>query len=140
YQARRRIVAAGPVAIARAAALLGASVMILVTRDNLVVLSLWLVASMLLVGVVAASPLAWKRLSAHSRRLRMSWFSTEELWLSFYYVAAAGFAYVDVMVAGAFLSHHQVATLGASLRYLAIVQSPIPALGAVLRVRTSQMD
>src|SRR5438093_1252891 len=35
YQARRRFVAAGSVAIARAAALLGASVMILVTRDNL---------------------------------------------------------------------------------------------------------
>jgi O-antigen/teichoic acid export membrane protein len=62
------------------------------------------------------------------------------MWLSFYYVVAAGFAYVDVMVAAALLDESQVATLGAALRYLAIILAAIPALGAVLRVRTSQSD
>jgi O-antigen/teichoic acid export membrane protein len=140
YQARRRFAAAGAVSVARAAALLGASLMILLTGGNVVLLSLWLVASMALVGVIAAGPIVWRALLAPSRRSPASWFTREEVWLSLYYAAAAGFAYVDVMVAGALLSEHQLATLGASLRYLAIVQSPIPALGAILRVRTSQFD
>ena len=68
------------------------------------------------------------------------WLDREEIWLSLYYVFAASFAYVDVMVAAVLLSDEEVATLGASLRYLAIVSGPIPAIGAVLRVRTAQVD
>jgi O-antigen/teichoic acid export membrane protein len=71
---------------------------------------------------------------------RVAALQSEESWLSFYYVAAAGFAYVDIMVAGSLLSDHQVATLGASFRYLAIVLAAVPALGAILRVRTAQAD
>jgi O-antigen/teichoic acid export membrane protein len=140
YQARRRFLAAGMVSVIRAAALLGAALMILATAQSVLAISLWLVASMVLVGAVTAGPIAYRGLTATLRRSYLSWFDREEIWLSLYYVAAAGFAYVDVMVAGALLSQHQVATLGASLRYLAIVQSPIPAFGAVLRVRTSQID
>ena len=115
----------------------GASVMILLTRDD----------------TSSSRPCSSRRYSRRSslvglvpgRRwfattLRASWLGTEEIWLSLYYVAAAGFAYVDVMVAAALLSEQQLATLGASLRYLAIVQSPLPALGAILRVRTAQFD
>jgi O-antigen/teichoic acid export membrane protein len=138
YQARRRFAAAGAVTVARAAALLGASVMILLTRDDAVVITAWLVAAVIVVGAVSTGLVPWTRVAL--QRLRASWLSTEETWLFLYYVAAAGFAYVDVMVAAALLSDHQVASLGASLRYLAIVTSPIPALGAVLRVRTAQVD
>jgi O-antigen/teichoic acid export membrane protein len=140
YQARRRFAAAGAVSVARAATLLAASVMILVTSEKVAVISLWLVGSTVIVGAVAAGSVAMKGGSVQLRRLPGSLFSSEETWLSLYYVAAAGFAYVDVLVASALLSQHEVATLGASLRYLAIVLSPIPALGAVLRVRTAQMD
>jgi O-antigen/teichoic acid export membrane protein len=139
YQARRRFLAAGAVSVARSAALLGASLMIVLTSQSVTVLSLWLVAPMLLVGVLAAGPVAYRGFIVYSGRRRASW-NAEEIWLTFYYVAAAGFAYVDVLVAGAMLSKYQVATLGVSLRYLAIIQSPIPALGAILRVRTSQVD
>jgi O-antigen/teichoic acid export membrane protein len=140
YQARRRFAAAGAVSVARAAALLAASVMILVTSDKVAVISLWLVGSAAVVGVVAAGSVAIRSGIGPLRHLSRSSFSREETWLSVYYVAAAGFAYVDVLVAAALLSKHEVATLGASLRYLAIILSPIPALGAILRVRTAQMD
>jgi O-antigen/teichoic acid export membrane protein len=139
YQARRRFAAAGAVAVARAAALLVASVMILLTRDDIVVITAWLVAAALLVGAVSVGSVPWRGVD-FPRPVRASWFNSEEAWLSLYYVAAAGFAYVDIMVAAALLSEYQVATLGASLRYLAMVQSPIPAMGAVLRVRTAQID
>jgi O-antigen/teichoic acid export membrane protein len=140
YQARRRFAAAGAISVARAAALLAASAMILVTGENLAAISLWLVGSAVVVGVVAAGSVALRSGSLPLRRLRPSSFSSEEAWLSLYYVAAAGFAYVDVLVAAALLGQYEVATLGASLRYLGVIQSPIPALGAVLRVRTSQVD
>jgi O-antigen/teichoic acid export membrane protein len=140
FQARRRFAAAGVISVARAATLLAASVMILVTSEKVAVISLWLVGSTVAVGVVAAGSVVMRSGSLHLRRPPGSLFSSEETWLSLYYVAAAGFAYVDVLVAGALLGQHEVATLGASLRYLAIVLSPIPALGAVLRVRTAQID
>jgi O-antigen/teichoic acid export membrane protein len=140
YQARRRFAAAGAVSVTRAAALLAASLMILATSEKVEVISVWLVGSAAAVGVVAVGSVALRSDSGPLRHLSWSSFSREETWLSLYYVAAAGFAYVDVLVAAALLSQHEVATLGASLRYLAIIESPIPALGAVLRVRTSQMD
>jgi O-antigen/teichoic acid export membrane protein len=140
YQARRRFAAAGAVSVTRAAALLAASVMILVTSEKVAVISVWLVGSAAVVAVVAVGSVALRSGSGPSRHLSWSSFNREETWLSLYYVAAAGFAYVDVLVAAALLSQYEVATLGASLRYLAIIESPIPALGAVLRVRTSQMD
>ena len=61
-------------------------------------------------------------------------------WLTLYYASAAGFAYVDLLVAGALLDEREIATLGVSLRYLSLILGAMPALGAILRVRTSQMD
>jgi O-antigen/teichoic acid export membrane protein len=139
YQARKRFVAAGAIGVARAAALLAASAMIVVTRDDVTATSLWLVASMVIVGLVVA----WMGARGPGLRTLLQArpsLNSEEAWLSVYYVGAAGFAYVDVMVAGALLTGDQVATLGASLRYLALIQTPIAALGAILRVRTSQFD
>jgi O-antigen/teichoic acid export membrane protein len=143
YQAKRRFAAAGVVNVARAAGLLCAAVMILITDVGVVGVSIWLASSMVLVGLATAGPIALRPLLELRRQSHtggLPRFTSEETWLSIYYLAAAGFAYVDVMVAGALLTQHQLATLGASLRYLAIVQSPIPALGAVLRVRTAQID
>jgi O-antigen/teichoic acid export membrane protein len=140
YQSRRRFFAAGVLRVTRAVAFLAASFAIVLTSESVGAISLWFIASMVAVGAGAAAPIArrgLKRAAVHG-----SWFrlKREELWLSFYYVAAAGFAYVDVMVAGALLEHDEVATLGAALRYLAVVLGAIPALGAILRVRTSQVD
>ena len=140
YQSRRRFFAAGVLRVSRAFAFLAASFAIVLTSESIAAISLWFIASTVAVGVAAAAPIALRRLNRTA--VHASWFrlNREELWLSFYYVAAAGFAYVDVMVAGALLDHDEVATLGAALRYLAVVLAAIPALGAILRVRTSQVD
>lgn len=138
YQARRRFFTAGSLRVSRAVVLLAAAITVVETSDSTVSISVWFVASMIGVGVLATAPIA--RLGRPAGFTRWSRFAPEELWLSFYYMAAAGFAYVDVLVAGSLLSKHQVATLGASIRYLAVVLGAFPALGAVLRVRTSQVD
>jgi O-antigen/teichoic acid export membrane protein len=138
YQARRRFSAAGIVNVARSAALLVATAMILLTRQSALAISRWLAGSMLAVGLATVVAAGKRHLPSHVVRTRL--LTPDEASLSAYYVAAAGFAYVDIIVAGALLDPRQVATLGAALRYLAIVQSPIPALAAVLRVRTSQAD
>lgn len=140
YQARKRFFAAGVLRVIRAVALLAASFAVVLTSESIAAISVWFIATMAIIGTVAVLPIlrqAHQLVLNHASWLR---FKSEELWLSFYYVAAAGFAYVDVMVAGALLNHGQVASLGAALRYLAVILGAIPALGAILRVRTSQFD
>ncbi|MBV9474016.1 MAG: hypothetical protein JO206_13690, partial [Solirubrobacterales bacterium] len=140
HQARRRFAAAGALALIRAAALLAAAVMISITHQSIQLLSISFVASMVLVGLATAVPIARGALNRRTVNLRMLRFEREEAWLSLYYLAAAGFAYVDVFVASAILDRNQVATLGVALRYLTIVLAAVPSLGAVLRVRTAQVD
>jgi O-antigen/teichoic acid export membrane protein len=140
YQARRRFFTAGWLMVLRTFALLGAAVGIVLTRQSAFFIGLWLVGSMVAVALVTAGPIAWRSHFAHTRSKRISWFKREEMWLSLYYLAASAFAFVDIAVAAALLSDDEVATLGASLRYLAIILAALPALGAVLRVRTSQAD
>ncbi len=140
YQARRRFLRAGILRVFRATVLLAASLAITLLSESVLSISVWFVASMTAVGLVAIAPIARRSLTRAAGFLRRTRFTSEELWLSWYYVFSAGFAYVDVVVAGSLLSKHAVATLGASLRYLAIVLAAVPALGAVLRVRTSQAD
>lgn len=139
HQARRRFLAAGRIRLARSAALLAAAALAVLSSDDVLVVSAWLVGSMALVGVVAAVPLLRPALARGGRRLRLA-LGGEERWLSLYYLTSAGFAYVDLMVAGAVLGEEDVASLGASVRYLAVVMAAMPALGAVLRVRTAQVD
>jgi O-antigen/teichoic acid export membrane protein len=140
HQARREFVAAGALALIRAAALLVAAVMISITHLSVEFLSMSFVASMVLVGLATAAPIMRGALERPMLSLRMLRFEREEAWLSLYYLAAAGFAYVDVFVASAILDRNQVATLGVALRYLTVVLAAVPSLGAVLRVRTAQMD
>jgi len=140
FQARLRFFAAGVISVARAGALLIAALVIATTDGSPRTIALLLVAATLVVGVTTTVPLA--NISGAGRALARHavGFTREELWLTLYYVAASGFAYVDLLVAGALLSEYQVATLGAAVRYLAIVLGAVPALGAILRVRTSQAD
>ncbi|HUA49265.1 MAG TPA: hypothetical protein VMA77_28775 [Solirubrobacteraceae bacterium] len=140
HQARRRFAMAGMLSLIRAGALLAAAVVISFTHQSVQLLSLSFVASMVVVGVVTATPIARGALDGRVVNIRILRFEREESWLSLYYLAAAGFAYVDVLVASAILDQDQVATLGAALRYLTIILAAVPSLGAVLRVRTAQVD
>jgi O-antigen/teichoic acid export membrane protein len=140
YQARRRFSTAGALRVLRAVAMVGAALVITLTKPGVLAISLWFVGSVTAVALLTAGRVARTSFLRPAELPGLFRVKREELWLSFYYFAAGGFAYVDVMVAGALLSKHQVATLGASLRYLAVILGAIPALGAVLRVRASQAD
>lgn len=82
---------------------------------------------------------AWQehRLSARSTYRRLL-YSSESGWLTVYYFASAGYATIDILVISSLMSSMDVATFGAAQRYYAIALGAIPALTAVLRVRTSQ--
>jgi len=136
YQARRRFSKAGLLSALRACALLVAACIVSFAQSELVI-GVWLVGSMLVVGLASTGRVF--RASSAGRHLSVR-FTREEAWLSFFSFAAAGFAYIDILVASVLLNEHQVSTLGASLRYWALVLSAMPALGAVLRVRTAQVD
>jgi O-antigen/teichoic acid export membrane protein len=138
YQARRRFFKAGRLNVFRALALLAGAFVLTLTTENRLLIGSWLVATMVIIGVVAvAGPLRKGLAVKANHKLSLA---REEIWLSFFSFASAGFAYVDVLVASVLLSEYQVSTLGASLRYWAVIVSAMPALGAVLRVRTSQSD
>jgi len=138
YQAHRRFFKAGLLNAGRGAVILAVSIVVTATSSAgllaiLFTLGLALLGAVAVVSVLRGAP------TPAARTLRPR-FSAEEVWLSAYFLAAAGFAYVDIVVAGALLDSHEVASLGAGLRYLAVVLGAVPALGAVLRVRTSQVD
>src|SRR5262249_6057662 len=67
-------------------------------------------------------------------------FGAESGWLTVYNLVSAGFTTVDVFIVAAILSRTDVASFGASQRYLAIALGAAPALLAVFRVRTVQTD
>ena len=141
YQARRRFAVAGMLGLIRAGALLAAAVLISLTHQSVQHLSISFVTAMVVVGLATALPIAQAALHERIPSARkILALSREESWLSLYYLASAGFAYVDVLVASALLHQKQVASLGATLRYLTIVLAAAPALGAILRVRTAQVD
>jgi O-antigen/teichoic acid export membrane protein len=140
HQARRRFAVAGVLNLTRAGVLLAAAVLISLTHQSVGLLSACFVVSMVLVGLATAAPIARNALGPGVLRVRALRFDREETWLSLYFLCAAGFAYVDVLVASALLNQRQVATLGVSLRYVTIVLAAAPSLEAVLRVRTAQAD
>jgi O-antigen/teichoic acid export membrane protein len=143
YQARKRFRLAGAIGVLRAAALLAVSIAVVAADARRPPeLPLWFIGGMLVLGILATGPILRRRdpppiKGALRERLLLT---AEEGWLTVYFLAAAGFAYVDVIVASMFLSSLEIATLGATLRYLAIALAAIPAIGAVLRVRVSQAD
>lgn len=142
YQSRKRFRLAGGIGVLRAAAILGVSVLVvMIDASGPPPLALWFVGGMLLAGTIAVVWVLGRRDPSADGTLRERWlFSSEEGWLTAYLLAAAGFAYIDVIVASIFLGERGIATLGATLRYLSVALAAIPAIGAVLRVRVSQTD
>lgn len=102
-QAGRRFGRAGALSVIRAGVLLAAAVFVSFTHQDPVVLSISFVAAMALVGLAAAVPLVVPALRHGSFHLRSLWLDREERRLTLYYLASAGFAYVDVLVASAIL-------------------------------------
>jgi O-antigen/teichoic acid export membrane protein len=140
-QAHRRFLVAGCFGLSRSAVLLGVAIVV-TTRSpvSTVQLAMWLVGGLALIAIAAIVPILIREARAGSMSAAGLRFTREERWLSLYYLGAAGFAHVDALVAGALLEDPEVAALGAAMRYLALVLGAIPALNAMLKVRTSQVD
>jgi O-antigen/teichoic acid export membrane protein len=141
YQAQQRFAVAGVINAGRAALLLAVGALLVAgpsatQKSAGAWFSLGLLAFAALT-VLTVGGARWRQLFRRRSRLPLS---LEERWLSLYYFAAAGVAYVDVLLAGFLLDARDVASLGAARRYLAVVLGVLPALTAVMRVRTSQRD
>ena len=141
YQALRRFLLAGSFNVLRAAMLLAtAGVIVGAELGSSEKLLLVFAIGSLAIGAVACLPMVRSELVARGKLTAGLRLDSEARWLTLYYIAIAGFAYVDVLVAGALLDDKEIATLGASLRYIAVVLGMFPAINSILKVRSSQID
>ena len=97
-------------------------------------------ATLLLLALVICAPLLRDTLATSVRTAFGREFGRESAWLTVFYLASAGFTYADLFIVAGFLDNESVSSYGAALRYIAIIIGPLPALVAVIRVRTSQSD
>jgi O-antigen/teichoic acid export membrane protein len=141
YQAHLRFSKGGTVGVARSVSLL--TVAVLATLGVIgsgPAVAGAAAAGIAAVAAIACFPLIRQTLSVPARAALGGHFGSESAWLTLYYLASAGFAYANVFVVASLLDDEAIASYGAAIRYLAIVLGPVPALLAVLRVRTSQHD
>jgi O-antigen/teichoic acid export membrane protein len=144
HQAHLGFTRAGLLGAARGAAMLVVAVLAAAgALGSGIGVAAWLAGTFSLVAVLAAWPLLRASVRARSQedhREGPLGFGSESGWLTVYYLASGGFAYASIFVIAALLDDVALASYGAATRYLAIVLGPMPALLAVLRVRTSQAD
>jgi O-antigen/teichoic acid export membrane protein len=141
YQAQLSFTRAGIIQVARSAVILllavGAAVGLLETGAAV---GLAFAIGVLAVALVVALPVALSTRGAVRAKDGRFGFGRETAALTLYSLASAGWAYLDIFLVAALLNDVAVASYGAALRYISIVMGPVPALIAVLRVRTSQHD
>jgi O-antigen/teichoic acid export membrane protein len=141
YQAQLAFIRAGIIQVARSAVILllalGATVGLLKTGAAV---GLAFAIGVVAVALVVALPVALSTRGAVRARDGRFGFGRETAALTLYSLASAGWAYLDIFLVAALLNDVAVASYGAALRYISIVMGPVPALIAVLRVRTSQHD
>lgn len=141
YQAHLKFVRAGMLGIGRSVAVLVVALAAAFGfADSGAVTAGAVAGTVLAVAVVVCLPLVRQTFSLPSASTLTGEFGRESAWLTVYYLASAGFAYADIFIVAAFLDDAAVSSYGAALRYIAIVLGPMPALLAVMRVRTSQRD
>jgi O-antigen/teichoic acid export membrane protein len=140
YQAHLKFVRAGVIGIARSAATIAVAIAAVTGAiDSGPATAALVTATIFLVAAVVCAPLVRETLSRPAAMLNDE-FGRESAWLTLYYLGSAGFAYADIFIVAGFLNDAAVSSYGAALRYIAIVVGPMPALIAVVRVRTSQGD
>ena len=141
YQAQLSFTRAGLLQVARSAVILtlalGATVGVFDT-GTLVGLSFAIGVGAL--AMIFALPIAFSTRGATRGKEGRFGFGRETISLTLYSLASAGWAYLDIFLVAALLNDVAVASYGAALRYISVIMGPVPALIAVLRVRTSQHD
>jgi O-antigen/teichoic acid export membrane protein len=141
YQAQLAFTRAGLLQVARSALILilalGATVGIL---DDGTLVGLAFAIGVGGLALVCALPIAFSTRGATRGKEGRFGFGRETIALTLYSLASAGWAYLDIFLVAALLDDVAVASYGAALRYISVIMGPVPALIAVLRVRTSQHD
>ncbi len=141
YQAQLAFVRAGMLQVIRSAVILvlagGAAVGLLETGAAV---GLAFSIGVGVLALVVALPLALSTRGAERGKEGRFGFGRETVALTMYSLASAGWAYLDIFLVALLLNDVAVASYGAALRYISIVMGPVPALIAILRVRTSQHD
>jgi O-antigen/teichoic acid export membrane protein len=141
YQAHLRFVRGGLVGVARGASIIVVAILALTDVVQSGPATAAAVAGALVgVATLICAPLMRETLSSSLRGAFSADFARESAWLTVYYMASAGFAYADLFIVAGMLNDEAVSSYGAALRYIAIIVGPLPALVAVIRVRTSQSD
>ncbi len=93
-----------------------------------------------ILAVIVSAPLAFATRGAVRGKEGRFGFGRETVSLTLYSMASAGWAFLDLFLVAGLLNDVSVASYGAALRYISIVMGPVPALIAILRVRTAQRD
>lgn len=141
YQAHLRFTRAGVIGVVRGLAVVVVAIAALAGFVEDGALTAGAVAgTLMVVAAVVCAPLIRDAFSRPFAEAFGGDFGRESTWLTVYYLASAGFAYADLFIVAGFLDDEAVSSYGAALRYIAIILGPLPALIAVMRVRTSQSD
>jgi O-antigen/teichoic acid export membrane protein len=141
HQAHLAFRQAGQVNAVRAILLLGCALVIAFTGSwsGLAAAGL-LAASIGMVAVVLVHPVIKAELRCPIERVRLRSVLKGTHWLTIYYLASAAYANADIFVVAAVLGKYDTAAFGAAQRYYSIVLGAVPALMALFRVRTAQVD
>lgn len=141
YQAQLSFVRAGVIEVLRNGLILFVAVVawagILDTGDGV---GLGFDLTLGVLAVATSLPLALATRGAVRGKDGRFGFGRETAALTFYSLASAGWAFLDIFLVAGLLDATAVASYGAALRYMSLVTGPVPALIAILRVRTSQHD
>jgi O-antigen/teichoic acid export membrane protein len=141
HQAQLAFRRAGQLNLARSAILLATSLVIAVVgRQSGFEASLLLAVTLAGFGVIAASSVLRLELAGGVDRVSLRAALSGTPWLTIYSLASAAYSNSDVLVVAAVLSKYDTAAFGVAQRYYSIVLGAVPALIAVFRVRTSQVD
>lgn len=139
-QAHLRFASAGSIAVARSGLLLVVALFTYLGVRSGPIIALYSAVAVAILGLAVTTVAAWREAAPVRLHFRTWVFGHETGWLTVYYVGSASFATIDVFLIAALLGPSDVASYGAAQRYQAVVLGALPALIAVFRVRTSQLD
>jgi O-antigen/teichoic acid export membrane protein len=141
FQAQLSFVRGGLVQVARSAALLFAAVAAAAGfLDSGTEVAVAFAIGAGAVALAITGPLALATRGAARDPEGRFGFGKEAAALTLYSLTSSGWAYLDLFLVAALLDDVAVASYGAALRYVSLLMGPVPAIVAVIRIRTAQKD
>jgi O-antigen/teichoic acid export membrane protein len=141
HQAQLAFRRAGQLNLARSAALLASSLVIALTGTRSGVEAAFLLAVTLAgFSIITTYSILRVELARGIGRLALRPVLADTPSLTVYSLASAAYSNSDILIVAAMLSKYDTATFGVAQRYYSIALGAVPALIAVFRVRTSQVD